>query len=696
MKKFYPAVKVRYYSSLFLLTAFVAVHSNIANAQSCPLNSNKSLTSYPNTYYPANQSIVSAGSFSIALGSVTYGTTAISAGDALLVIQMQGAQVNSNNTSSYGDGSGTGSGYLNNSALVAGTMEFVLAANNVPLTGGTLNLVSALGKSYQNTPFGTDGQYTYQVIRVPLYYDVTLYSNIAAPRWDGATGGVLVLYATNNIYLSGYSIDASGLGFRGGGGRAFTGAGSGTNADFTTLATSNANGGKGEGIAGTPKYLNNNNSFLDVSAFEGYPSGSYGKGAPANAGGGGTDGNPASNNDENTGGGGGANGGVGGQGGNSWSSNIASGGRAGSIFAQVSPSHLVMGGGGGAGTTNNGTPNGNGFFSSGTAGGGIIILSANAIVGPGNIRANGSNGFISVKNDGSGGAGAGGSILIYSKTGSLTNVIASAKGGSGGSNQLGVSTTNSEHGPGGGGGGGVIYSNTALSSSSAVDGGVAGKTKNNTTNYGATAGSTGLLSQTMTASQMPTFPITCVILPVEFHDIAAVRNDGVNTLTWQVAGETNTLEYVVERSTDGSSFTEIGHVPYQVRTSSVNQYAFRDNDVTTTGTVYYRVRVMEVSGRNQYSKVVSLLMDGLASRLTVFPNPARTSATVSFVAISSGDISLRLFDLKGSQIWQKQLKVSAGSNSFVLDQLGTMPNGLYMLQWFDGLKPQQVKLIVNH
>jgi hypothetical protein len=696
MKQTCPAAKVRYYSSLFLITAFMAVYNNIADAQSCPLNSNKSLTSYPNTYYPANQSVVNAGSFSIALGPVTYGTTAISAGDALLVIQMQGAQINSTNTSSYGDGTGTGSGYLNNGAMAAGKMEFVLAANSVPLTGGTLNVVSALSNSYQNTPFGTDGQYTYQVIRVPLYYDVTLYGNIVAPRWDGASGGVIVLYATNNINLSGFSIDASGLGFRGGGGRSFNGAGSGSNADFITPATSNANGGKGEGIAGTPKYLNNNNSFLDVSSFEGYPNGSYGKGAPATAGGGGTDGNPANNNDENTGGGGGANGGAGGMGGNSWNSNLPTGGRGGNAFAQASPSRLVMGGGGGAGTTNNGTPNGNGFYSSGTAGGGIIILSANAIVGPGNIRANGANGFISVKNDGSGGGGAGGSILIYSKTGSLSNVIASAKGGSGGSNQLSITTTNAEHGPGGGGGGGVIYSNMTLSASSAVDGGVAGKTKNNTTNYGATAGSTGILTQTMTAGQMPAFPISCVTLPVEFHDIAAVRNDGANTITWQVVRETNTLEYIVERSTDGSSFTEIGHVPYQVRTTSANEYSFKDNDVTTTGTVYYRVRVMEVSGNSQYSKIVSLLMDGLASKLTVFPNPAKTSATVSFVAISSGDVSLRLFDLKGSQIWQKQLKVSAGSNSFVLDQLGTIPNGLYLLQWFDGLKPQQVKLIVNH
>lgn len=696
MKQFYPAVKVRYYSSLLLLTAFVAGISNTADAQSCPVNNNKSINTYPNTYYPAGQNIVTAGSFSIGLGAATYGSTPISSGDALLVIQMQGAQINSSNTANYGNGTGTGSGYLSNSALVAGRMEFVLAANSVPLSGGTLNIVSALANSYQNTPFGTDGQYTYQVIRVPLYYDVTLTANVFAPRWNGSTGGVIAIFATNNINMAGYTIDASALGFRGGGGRAFRGAGSGTNADFITTASNNANGGKGEGIAGTPKYLNNNNSFLDVSSYEGYPNGSYGRGAPGNAGGGGTDGNPASNNDENTGGGGGGNGGQGGQGGNSWSSNIPSGGRAGALFNQVSPSRLVMGGGGGAGTTNDGTGSpgpGTGFGSSGYAGGGIIILSANAITGTGTIRANGGGGNISVGKDGAGGAGGGGSILIYSKTGSLSNITVSANGGTGNSNQF---TGGPAHGPGGGGGGGVIYSNTTLNASSSVYGGWPGTTAGRTTNYGATGGTDGVLVQNMTPSQMPAFPINCSVLSVNFLDIAAARNEGINTLTWQVAGETNTLEYVIERSTDGSSFTEIGHVPFQVRTSSVNQYTYSDNGVAAMGTVYYRVREAGVSGRNSYSKVVAIKMDGLVSQLTVFPNPAKTAATVSFVAVAASNVSLRLFDLKGSQVWQRQMKVSAGSNSVVLDQLGSIPNGLYLLQWFDGLKPQQVKLIVNH
>src|SRR6185437_382679 len=366
-----------------------------------------SISTYPNTYYPASAS-VTAGSTSITLGSVAYGTTPISSGDILLVIQMQGAQYSSNNSANFGDGFGTGRGYYNNGFNMVGTMEYVVASGSVPLTGGTLNLTTGLVHSYQNSAAGTYGQYTFQIIRVPVYYDLSLAGSITAPRWDGTQGGVVVLFAIDNINLNGQTIDASGQGFRGGGGRSLGGSGTGTSSDYMTRASKNANGSKGEGIAGTPEYTNNTYTSLDVIGSEGYPSGSYARGAPGNAGGGGTDGNPKAANDQNTGGGGGANGGAGGQGGNSWSTNLSAGGLGGTAFPATA-SRVVMGGGGGAGSSNN---NSNFMSSSGAPGGGIVMIRAATITGNVTITANGYGAYNSTPNDGGGGGGAGGTIVF--------------------------------------------------------------------------------------------------------------------------------------------------------------------------------------------------------------------------------------------------------------------------------------------
>jgi len=679
----------------WVIAISILLFSQLATAQNCPSTATTNINSYPNTYYPASQASVPAGSTSIVLGSAYYGSTPIAVGDILLIIQMQGAQINSSNTSSYGSGTGTSSGYLNNGQLLAGNMEYAVAASNLSTAGGTLTIASGLAHSYQNTAFGTDGQYTYQVIRVPVYYDVLLTGTITAPRWDGYTGGVLVLYATDQIMMNSQTVDASGLGFRGGGGRAFTGSGSGTSADYITSSSYNANGSKGQGIAGTPKYLNHNNSFLDVSGTEGYPNGSYAKGAPANAGGGGTDGNPANNNDENTGGGGGANGGAGGYGGNSWNSNLPVGGRPGSVFSQASASRLIMGGGGGAGTTNNatGTP-GSGFASSGAAGGGIIILyGQNGITGTGTIKANGTNANSTVLNDGTGGGGAGGTVLIYSGNGIASNLTVQAKGGNGGSNET---VSGPAHGPGGGGGGGLIYSNATLNASSKVTGGNAGTTAVQSTNYGATAGSAGSIVTNMSAAAPAQVPLHCIALPVTFLGLTAAKNDEAVNLSWQVSYEIHTVRYVVERSTDGINFSDISSTPFREGNALNNTYQFTDNNLPAIGgTIYYRIRELDGDGGAVYSKIVSVQQNTLASRLSVYPNPARTSVTVSYNHSVGGMVSLRLFDLKGSMLWQQQQMAAAGQNSVQIDYIRNVPAGVYILQWFDGLKPEQAKIMVD-
>ncbi|HVS98724.1 MAG TPA: T9SS type A sorting domain-containing protein [Puia sp.] len=686
----------RYIPILCSLAAISLFSGRRAAAQSCAIANSTSISTYPNTYYPATAS-ASAGSKNITLGSVSLGTVPISSGDVLLVIQMQGAQYSSNNSVNFGDGMGTGKGYYNNSFLMAGQMEYVIASNSVPLTGGTLNITTGLTHSYQNSAVGTYGQYTFQIIRVPVYNDLVLTGTITAPRWDGSQGGVVVLFAIDNINLNGQKIDASGLGFRGGGGRSLTGAGTGSNNDYMTRASRNANGSKGEGIAGTPKYTNNNNTSLDVISSEGYPSGSYARGAPGNAGGGGTDGNPNAANDQNTGGGGGSNGGAGGQGGNSWSTNIASGGLAGAAFAQVSASRLVMGGGGGAGTTNNGTGTpGSGLASSGSAGGGIVILIAqNAITGTGTVDVSGSDANATVQNDGAGGAGAGGSALIYSANGTTSNVTVLARGGNGGINQ---GSGGSSHGPGGGGGGGVIYSNASLNAASTVAGGSAGTTAGGTTNYGATSGSTGKMVTNMSAASMAQISLSCVVLAAGFTDVTARPDNGVVNVGWSVADETGTTGYVVERSSDGVHFDAIGNMPVN-GTGTDNGYQYTDNTAEAVGgTLYYRIRATETGSHDLYSRIVSVALSPVTvtGKLTVFPNPAKSIVTVSFTMTGPRLVHLGLFDQQGSMLWERQYQASAGRNSLQIDKISSLPDGIYLLQSSDGLNLRVAKVFVQH
>ncbi|BAY87058.1 hypothetical protein NIES267_65690 [Calothrix parasitica NIES-267] len=502
------------YQSLLLIgeANFSQVSAQVARVCAVPGKDGPvdNVTGIINTYFPGTAD-VAAGSTTIPIGTPTGAATPIEAGDLLLVIQMQGADIDSSNTDSYGDGVAGGStplgsfvapdptgasGNLNNANFIAGNYEYVVAeavnAGSVTIRGTN---GGGLINSYSNAAFGTQGQRTYQVIRVPQYSSATINSGLTASRWNGSTGGVLVYDVAGNLNLGGANVDLSGRGFRGGGGRQLQGEPGNTTlaeTDFRSSSTLNTNGSKGEGTAGTPRFkFDSGTNTLQDTGPEGYPDGASGRGAPGNAGGGGTDGDPQGDfrfpNGENTGGGGGGNGGGGGLGGRSFSSQEYIGGFGGASFPATN-NRLVLGGGGGAGTTNDdrSIPLRNGLASSGAAGGGMAFIRTGTVSGTGSINADGASAF-DTRVDGAGGGGAGGSVVVSAVNNNLAGLTVTANGGTGGN-----ALAREPHGPGGGGGGGVIITSPGANTSAV--GGTSGQTSDPLEPFGATAGSNGTTS----------------------------------------------------------------------------------------------------------------------------------------------------------------------------------------------------------
>jgi uncharacterized repeat protein (TIGR01451 family) len=618
------------------------------------------LTGVVNSYY-APTAGVAVGAKSVTLGAVSGASNAIAVGDLLLIMQMQAATINSTNTSSYGDGipgdPGSGSTSLGGSGL----FEFVTATSAVPTTGGTLQFTGSgtngglLNAYVLGAASGTQGQQKFQVIRVPQYTSATLSSGLVPLAWNGSVGGVLVIDVSSQLTLGG-TVSADAVGFRGGGGRILTG-GTGTSTDYVTLASNAANGSKGEGIAGTPRYLAPATITTATTAtdttVEGFPSGSSARGAAGNAGGGGTDGDPAAN-DENSGGGAGSNGGVGGLGGYGWNTftalNSTDGGFGGAAFP-ASTNALVMGGGGGAGTTNNGSyyitganHNANcgttctGIYSSGGAGGGIVIVHTGSVAGSGRISANGGS-TLSTDNDSTGGGGAGGSILFLANSGSLSGLSVSADGGSGGNAWPETDPggfPGQRHGPGGGGGGGVIFLSGPATSSS-VAGGNNGYTNTVQDSYGATPGTAGTVVTTHIITETPGTQPGAYCAGADL----AVTNAGAPTIVLPGANITYTQTVTNNGPFDATNAVFSENIPANTTFVSITTVAgwtcttpavggtgtitCSNPDLANAGAISYTVVVKVGNGTPSGTQIVDV--DSVTSG-TADPNLTNNTATV--------------------------------------------------------------------
>jgi hypothetical protein len=518
-----------------------------------------------NTYFPGIGT-VAAGvtTLNINANAATGVGANIVAGDMLVVMQMQDADIDSGNTVDYGDGAGGNPGFGQTALNDSGRYEYVIAGNSVavgsgasvplqiagaaPATNGLLFAYETAAIPGGNGP--TIGQRSFQVIKVAAFQNVTL-AGVTATPWNGVTGGVVVVDASGTLTINGTGVDASGDGFRGAPGQQLAGqANNVANTDYRRTSATTAHGLKGEGIACTPA------NFTGIGATRGCPTsannnanGDRARGGPGNAGGGGTDGDPAAN-DENSGGGGGGNGGPGGRGGNSWNSNLTVGGLGGALFPAV-VSRLAMGGGGGAGTRNNtpGVPNASG----GASGGGIVLIRAGQVVagtGTPTIAANGAPG-VDADNDGGGGGGAGGTVLVVTQTGSLAAIRVLAQGGKGGDSwitQPPGGNPGNRHGPGGGGGGGVYFLSSNPAATSSVAGGPSGVTTNILDPYGSSGGtgSTNILGN-VTIFDVPGV-VPCIT--VLRGTIAGLRADPAGLVEFVTDHQRGTVAFNVHGSAE--------------------------------------------------------------------------------------------------------------------------------------------------
>ncbi len=498
-----------------------------------------------NIYSPVTAN-ANSGNSTISVGS----TAGFAVGDLIMIIQMQGANVNTNNggaTPPWFDPNSsvptdTSSGYITNYNN-CGNHEF--AQINSVLSGTSFSLDCGLKFNYTQTG-------RCQIVRVPRYTTLLISGAgyIGAAAWNGTVGGIAVVEVETNATLSSTpSFSVTGRGFRGG-----------AVENLSTLLGANKFGHvsgvegayKGESIVG------DTGTYRPLASV-------FCRGAIANGGGGGTA--------HNAGGGGGANGGVvaayraygnpdptwatawnlespgfstvtssgGGRGGYSFSSNNlnpnTTGPGAGTSWGgdnrrnmggfggrplNYSTGKIFVGGGGGAGDANDGygTPAGNG-------GGMVYILCYGNLSGAGTIVADGgagnntaTGGFCSGR-DGAGGGGGGGTVIL--NVVGTTNLTAAtaifARGGAGGTVNFGGGCTSADaYGPGAGGGGGYIGVTGTLPPV-AVTGGTTGVVTGNLsvirTNFppnGATrggAGSTGTLVAARTITATPTTTI-CV------------------------------------------------------------------------------------------------------------------------------------------------------------------------------------------
>lgn len=190
------------------------------------------------------------------------------------------------------------------------------------------------------------------------------------------------------------------------------------------------------------------------------------------------------------------------------------------------------------------------------------------------------------------------------------------------------------------------------------------------------------------------------VVPVTLLSFDATRENNDVKLSWQTAQEINSDYFVVEKSYDGTAFTNIAEVDAAGNSSSILQYSFTHvNANSFGGRVYYRLKIVDVDGTSAYSAIKMLNFAAITKSFVqqVAPTVLTTAQPVNIEIASNKEqvIQVQVVDALGRILKTHKTNLQAGLNRMLLTIPATAQKGVLFIRMRAGEFEETVRVILQ-
>jgi hypothetical protein len=172
-----------------------------------------------------------------------------------------------------------------------------------------------------------------------------------------------------------------------------------------------------------------------------------------------------------------------------------------------------------------------------------------------------------------------------------------------------------------------------------------------------------------------------VPLPVELLEFRAAQVEENVELRWETATEQNSSHFVIERGLDGKQFSSLGEQAAAGNSSSLQVYTFTDARAAEqfSGTVYYRLKIIDIDGTFEYSPVLQVAFSHRGLELVnVSPNPFHDHLRLRVRGQQEQLLNVELRDQQGALLFRRELERDS-PNIRINTPEGLSP-GMYLLK----------------
>lgn len=180
-------------------------------------------------------------------------------------------------------------------------------------------------------------------------------------------------------------------------------------------------------------------------------------------------------------------------------------------------------------------------------------------------------------------------------------------------------------------------------------------------------------------------------LPIELVAFAGRKVGSQVQLYWETATEKNNALMEIERSADGQVFSKIGEKkPYGDGNSlALQRYEFTDYQ-PLPGLNYYRLRQLDLGGKDTYHKTIAILFDEVKNEegVRVFPSPAAETLHFALAQETTATGTIRVLDMSGRAMLQLPLPIGIQQDQM---DISSLPQGQYILSIQAGRTSYNIK-----
>lgn len=199
-----------------------------------------------------------------------------------------------------------------------------------------------------------------------------------------------------------------------------------------------------------------------------------------------------------------------------------------------------------------------------------------------------------------------------------------------------------------------------------------------------------IYNRALTATEI--YQMASVALPLKLGDFTVSKKSNGAQLNWETISEQNSSHFEIEKSTDGNQYTKLGQVSAKGNSTDRQVYSWLD-PVPVTGTIFYRLKLVDLDGSAMYSRVVVLKnMNELV--VSTFPNPVHDLLNVQLTLQKKESIHLQLTDLSGKTVYNNTVAMQDGQNATSIS-VAHLPAGTYYLV-LNREEGRQVKTIIKN